>query len=168
MNNINLIYAKSLNNVLGYKGRLPWNVPDDLKEFKQKTGNDTVVMGRKTFDSLPISVKPLPNRKNVIISNEVSSLKSMIPRCIVTNNFKELIETKDKNEVMWVIGGASILDLALPYVDVLHVTTIKIVVEGDVFSPEIDQSIFKIDNESDIKIDTTTGIEFYTTIYKRR
>lgn len=165
---INLIYAKSLNNVIGNKGKLPWHVPDDLKEFKQRTGTNTVVMGRKTYDSLPMNVKPLPNRKNIIISSVTNSWKSLHPDCTLVSNPIEYFKNLSKSETIWVMGGSSIYNLALPFADHIFETTIKLNVEGETLAPKIDMGIFKVFQLSETKIDTSTNIEFFTTHYKRQ
>ena len=81
--NINMIWAQDINNAIGKDGDLPWRIPEDLKNFKNITNNATIIMGRKTWDSLPI--KPLPNRRNIVISSmeqkDVESYTS-IEKCI--------------------------------------------------------------------------------------
>ena len=80
---VSLIVAKSKNNVIGNKGRIPWYIPNDLKRFKELTTNNVVIMGRKTFESLPKEYRPLPNRVNIILSNDKSYNKNC---CIVCDN----------------------------------------------------------------------------------
>lgn len=191
MSNIKIIFAQSNNGIIGANGTIPWFVPDDLKEFKEKTLNSTVLMGRKTWESLPEKMQPLPGRINLIASNDIKfatdivkkygsiysrldsfkqSVRNSIPsvrygiEILLAHRFKH---SRDYDE-LWVIGGKSIYEMALPYASEIHVTTILINVEGDVKAPEIDYNLFNVVEQSRIKHDTKTGIPFYTIVYKRK
>ena len=115
-----LIWAQDQNGGIGENGRLPWHISEDLKKFKELTLNSTIVMGRKTWESLPI--KPLPKRKNIILSSEKQSsgityhsLKECLAKISITNEKK-----------IFVIGGRSIYKLFFNLADVLHITFINI------------------------------------------
>lgn len=126
--NVGVIFAKDVNNVIGVGGVLPWNIKGDLQRFKSVTENGIVVMGRKTWDSLPI--KPLKNRVNVVLTSK----PSVVPgQDCVSANYVEfgslelalefyIFWTPDKP--IWIIGGKRVIEEALPYASHLHITTV--------------------------------------------
>jgi len=104
--NFKVIAAVDLNYLMGYDNIIPWHKPADLKRFKQKTLNQIVVMGRKTYDSIG---KALPNRTNCVISKNPGNIKNLSPGVIIFTSFQEMIEKlKDSNKTIWIIGGAQI------------------------------------------------------------
>ena len=111
---VSLIVAKSKNNVIGNKGRIPWYIPNDLKRFKELTTNNVVIMGRKTFESLPKEYRPLPNRVNIILSNDKSYNKNC---CIVCDNLKTAIKKAGNNKEIFIIGGGEVYKEGLKYAD---------------------------------------------------
>ena len=128
---IHLIWAQDANAAIGKAGTLPWHYPEDLKNFKKLTIGNTIIMGRKTWDSLPI--KPLPNRHNIVISSKnqfnVDSYTS-IDLCI-----QDLKKNKSINDV-FIIGGMSIYKYFYKYAQSLHITFIdKVYSETDTFFP---------------------------------
>ena len=130
---ISLIVAKSKNNVIGNKGRIPWYIPNDLKRFKKLTTDKVVIMGRKTFDSLPEEYKPLPNRINIILSKDESYQPSC---CMVLNDLKKALRKAGSDKEVFIIGGGEIYKAALPYTDILDLTLIDDDKPADVFFPE--------------------------------
>lgn len=171
MSQIKLIMARSQNGIIGKDGSLPWHLGDELKEFKNKTLKSVVVMGRKTYDGLPVSVKPFPERYNVVVSKDGNGEIDYDKMLMFINNPFEYF-TKLKNSVfnrgsVWIIGGKSIYEIALPFVEELHITTILQDIEGDTTEPIIDYSLFKEVNVSRIKYDSKTNIPYQTVIYKR-
>ena len=129
---INLIFARAANGVIGKDGTMPWHLPEDLAHFKRLTQGWPVIMGRKTWDSLPARFRPLPGRSNIVITRQadwheagaepVASLDAALDRC------------KASAEV-WVIGGAQIYAQAEPLADRVEVTEIAGDFEGDAFAP---------------------------------
>jgi dihydrofolate reductase len=121
---IHLIWAQDKNGGIGKKGKLPWHIPEDLKNFKKITLNSTIVMGRKTWETLPI--KPLPERRNIVLSSnsiaEVENYNS-IENCIK-------ILHKDNLKKMFVIGGAEIYQHFIHQSDELHITFVDTKTEG--------------------------------------
>lgn len=126
---ITLIAACSSNKVIGKNNTLIWKVPGDLKRFKELTSGHTVLMGRKTFDSIG---KALPNRRNVILSRN-PDLK--VDNCLVYSDIKEVIALY-KND-LFVIGGEEIYKQTLRYASFIELTLIDKEFEGDAFFPEI-------------------------------
>lgn len=136
---LGMIFAKSLNNVIGIAGKLPWHVPEDLKHFRLVTAGKVVIMGRKTWESLPDNYRPLPNRTNVVISTTLLPGDS----CDVHTSLESALEKYSEQEV-WIIGGQQLYDSALTQASQLWVTTIHKHYEGDAFGPAIDLNLWKI------------------------
>ena len=134
---IHIIWAQDFNGGIGKNGQLPWHVSEDLKNFKKITLDSTIIMGRKTWDSLPF--KPLPKRRNVVLSS------SNIPNIEVYHNVKDCIEVLKKESIskIFIIGGSSIYKAFFTYATHLHITFINISVKNlDIFFP-IELSIIK-------------------------
>ena len=124
-----------MNNLIGKDNDLPWNYPEDLKYFKNKTMNKTVLMGKTTFYSIYDRIgKPLPKRKNVVATSDVNFKYDGIE---VVNDLVGFLKEEHEEEI-FVIGGRQIYNIALPYADRLYITHINKEYDGDVFFPEID------------------------------
>ncbi len=148
---ISIISAIAENRVIGNKNTLPWHLPADFKYFKEKTINKTIVLGLNTFKS--IGEKPLPNRKNIILNDDLNYVTP--DGCFVVHSINELLEmVKNENEVM-VCGGASVYKQFLPLANRLYLTYIHQSFEGDTFFPEFDindwKEVSREDHESDEK-----------------
>ncbi len=141
---ITLIAAQSSNNVIGKDNTLIWKVPGDLKRFKELTLGHTVLMGRKTFESIG---KPLPNRRNVVLSRD-TSLK--IDGCLVYNDLSNVIGLY--NSDLFVIGGEEIYRQTLNFADRIELTYIHKEFEGDAYFPEIPISFREV-SRIDMKCD---------------
>ncbi|MEW9669233.1 dihydrofolate reductase [Ammoniphilus sp. 3BR4] len=127
---ISVIVAMSRNRVIGKDNKMPWHLPADLAYFKRTTMGHTVLMGRKTFESMG---RPLPGRKNVILTRQ----KDYQPEgCMVLHSIEEALAAF-KGEELFVIGGAEIIKEFLPVVDRLYLTLIDEEFEGDTFLPEL-------------------------------
>ncbi len=137
---LNLIYARARNGVIGNKGNLPWHLPEDLAHFKRMTLGCPVIMGRKTWDSLPPQFRPLPGRTNVVITRQSDWREN---GAIPSNNMLEALSICEhmsiildpSPEQVWVIGGAQIYAEALPFAKRIVVTEIDSDFEGDAFAP---------------------------------
>jgi len=133
-----LIAAVSKNWAIGKNNQMLWHLPNDFKHFKTKTMNQTIVMGRKTFESLP---GVLPNRKHVIITRDPDY--KVPENCLVTNNLLEVLENY-KQEKIYIIGGGEIYKQALPFADVLELTIVNQNFQNaDAFFPEINLKEWK-------------------------
>jgi dihydrofolate reductase len=127
---LSLIWAMDQNQLIGKGNELPWRLPADLAFFKKNTQGHPVIMGRKTFDSLG---RPLPNRENIIISRDT---ELHIDNCVVVHSIEGAkLHVGDKKA--FVIGGAEIYKLFLPYADELIVTRVHDTFEGDTHFPEV-------------------------------
>lgn len=129
---VGVIWAQAANGVIGRDGRLPWHLPEDLRLFRETTTGATVVMGRRTWDSLPAAVRPLPGRRNVVLTTRPGRAA---PGAVVAGSLEAALAGSAGD--VWVIGGASVYAAALPLADRLVVTELAEPFEGDVRAPEI-------------------------------
>ncbi len=127
-----IIVALDEKNGIGKNNKLLAHLPNDLMWFKKNTLRHTVIMGRRTYNSLPNGA--LPQRKNIVLSRNISKL----PDAIVVNSLDELFKIIDNKEENFIIGGGQIYKLFLPFVSKLYVTRIHHIFDADVFFPEID------------------------------
>ena len=135
---IAIIAAIDKNNALGFQNRLLFYLPDDLKRFKALTTGHTVVMGRKTFDSLPKGA--LPNRRNIVLSR---STKLVLPGAEVYASLEEALRHCADDEQVFIMGGASVYKQAMPLADRLYMTEIDAeAAEADVYFPAIDHELW--------------------------
>lgn len=136
---LSLIAAVAQNNCIGKKGALPWYLPEDLKHFKKITTGKVVLMGRKTWESLPPKFKPLPNRKNVVVSRQ----NIIVPKEVeLYHTIDEALAAHLSEEIM-AIGGGEIYNQTIDRAETLYITEVHNVVEGDVFFPIIDKAVWQ-------------------------
>jgi dihydrofolate reductase len=131
---IHLIYARAANGVIGKDGKIPWHLPEDLAHFKRLTSGCPVVMGRKTWDSLPARFRPLPGRRNIVITRQENWHENGVQR---TSSLDEALQLCESSDTIWVIGGAQIYAQALPLADAVEVTEIERDYEGDAYAPPL-------------------------------
>ena len=129
---VGLVWAQSANGVIGSNGGLPWHLPEDLALFRRLTLGSTVVMGRATWESLPEAARPLRDRLNVVLTRQPHWAA---PGAVVARSLTEALAAAPGD--VWVIGGASVYTVALPYADRLVVTELAEHFEGDVLAPVI-------------------------------
>jgi glycine hydroxymethyltransferase len=134
--NISIVAAMTKErHIIGKNGSLPWNIPEDLINFKRLTTNCTVIMGRKTYESIPKKFRPLPNRLNIVISR---SLDLEYKGAFVSNSIKDALElAKSHQKDTFVIGGAQIYQEFYPYVNQMDISFIKHEYQGDTTFPNI-------------------------------
>lgn len=161
---INIIAAIGENNELGYKNNLLCYLPRDLKHFKELTSGHTVIMGSKTWESLP--KKPLPNRKNIVLTRK----NIQIDGAEVVNTKDEIFEIIKKEEKdVFIIGGASIYELFLPYADKLYLTKIVSNFFADVWFPIIDYEKWEVSDIEFVSKDEKNEYDIYfKTLTKKR
>ena len=137
---LSIIAAVANNNVIGKDNSLIWHLPEDLKRFKKLTTGHTIIMGRKTFESLG---RVLPNRKHIVLckSGKLQIQNENVEIVTGVEQLKPYMESQEEN---FVIGGASIYQLLMPYADKMYITKIYHNFEGDTFFPEIDEKKWKI------------------------
>ena len=131
---LHLIYARSRNNVIGKDGDLPWHLPEDLAHFKRTTLGQAVVMGRVTWESIPEKFRPLPGRRNVVVSRQTDYVAA---GATMVASLTDALALFHADEVVWLIGGAQLYAHALPLAAQLVVTEIDADFEGDAFAPTL-------------------------------
>lgn len=162
---LSIIVAIANNNVIGKDNKLIWHIPEDLKRFKKITTGHTIIMGRKTFESLG---KVLPNRKHIILCNDMD-LNIDNENVIVLNDIKLLKEYIDSEEENFVIGGATIYKLLLPFTEKMYITKIDEEFEGDVYFPKINETEWKtVKEESGVKDEENPYDYKYITYLRKR
>lgn len=134
---VSAIAALSKNRVIGRNNDLPWRLPDDMKFFMETTKGHHVIMGRKNYDSLLPKFRPLPQRTNIVITRQRDF---NAPGCTVMHAVQPALELARKNleEECFIIGGAEIYKLAMPFTTRLYLTEIDADVEGDTYFPDVD------------------------------
>lgn len=154
---VSIIVAMTKNRVIGDKGQLPWNIPEDRKLFKSIVLNHPVIMGRKTYFSIPDKFRPIPNRINIVVTSKEFSEE----RVFFVHSIQEAIKKADsyKKEI-FIIGGSGMYEHFLPIVDYLHISHIKKDYSGDTYFPEINYDEWEIVEEKDFE-------EFVYRKYKR-
>ena len=131
---ISIIAAVAKNNIIGGDNKLLWHIPEDLKHFKDITSNHTIIMGRKTFQSLP---NVLPKRHHIVLTKDKNYIIDSDSVTIV-HNLKEIVDKyKTSKEEVFVIGGGEIYSAFLPYCKNLYLTKINKNFEGDTYFPKI-------------------------------
>ncbi|MBP3982429.1 dihydrofolate reductase [Acidovorax sp. JG5] len=127
-----LIYARAANGVIGRDGSMPWHLPEDLAHFKRLTLGHPVIMGRKTWDSLPERFRPLPGRTNIVITRQPDWHQNGVQRA---SSLREALQFCASSDTVWVMGGAQIYAQALPLAHRVEVTEIAQIFDGDAHAP---------------------------------
>lgn len=161
---LSIIVAKAKNNTIGKDNKLLWHIPDDLRRFKELTTNHNIIMGRKTFESIG---KILPNRKHIIFSQN--------PDFKIDNENIEIVHSmlqiqqyiEDENE-NFVLGGAMIYNLLMPYVTKMYVTEIDKDFEGDTVFPRINTEVWQEVSREDGPKDEENDFKYQYVVYKRK
>ena len=144
---ISIIVATAQNNIIGGDNKLLWHISEDLKRFKKITSHNTIIMGRKTFESLP---GVLPNRKHVILTRD-KNYSVDNPNVEIIHSKEEIINRfKDSPVEVFIIGGGQIYNEFLPYADKLYLTKVLKDFEGDTSFPHVDENEWSVDYSSEI------------------
>ena len=163
MKTFSIIVAIAENNAIGKNNNLLWHISADLKYFKKITATHTVIMGENTWFSLPI--KPLPNRKNIVIS---PNLNLALENVSVARTIQDAIDLCGDDTENFIIGGGSIYEQFLPVANKLYITKVHQQFDADVFFPEIDENIFLLESQSEIFTDEKSGLQYSFFIYTRK
>lgn len=168
--NLSIIVAVAQNWAIGKDNDLLWHISDDLKRFKALTGGHTVIMGRRTFDSLP--KKPLPKRRNIVLTHDTAFRYEVPPTASgtleVAHSVPALLKMVEGEEETFLIGGATLYRDLLPFVQRMYVTWVYRDFEADVFFPKIDPSAFRQIGLTDRMTDPESGLEYAYAEYVRR
>lgn len=160
---LTIIVAASENNVIGKDNDLLWHLPIDFKRFKQLTTGHPIIMGRKTFDSLP---GILPKRPHIIISRKNDLF---IEKCTVVGSLENAVAVAYKNDTQpFIIGGGEIYKEALKIADKIEITRVHTTIEGDTFFPKIDPEIWQLEFEEQHKKDKRHKYAFSFLTYVRK
>ena len=135
MPTLSLIAALARHNVIGLNNTLPWHLPEDLKHFREITTGKAVIMGRKTWDSLPPRFRPLPGRRNIVLSRDATLI---LAGAEVVGSLAAALALLGADDEAIVIGGAELYRQALPLAERLYLTRIDAEFDGDAFFPAID------------------------------
>ncbi len=130
---LGMIWAQARRRVIGRDGDIPWHLPEDLAHFRRTTRGQAVIMGRTSWDALPDAYRPLPGRRNIVLSRRRGF---EAPGAEVVSSLDEALALVGEADA-WICGGAQVYAEAMPLADVLVVTDIGLEVDGDAFAPEI-------------------------------
>ena len=155
---VGLIWAEAHDGVIGAEGGMPWHVPEDLAHFKDVTMDGAVVMGRKTWDSLPERFRPLPGRENIVITRQQDWAAEGATRAADVPSAMRGLDRA------WVIGGAEIFRQLIPDADRLEVTELDLDVAGDAFAPSVEG--WRVVDETEW-MTSRTGIRYRFRRYER-
>jgi dihydrofolate reductase len=157
---VRLIWAQARGGVIGHRGVMPWRLPEDLAHFKATTVGRPVIMGRRTWESIPDRFRPLPGRENIVVTRDHGW---NAPGATAAHTLEEALEQSSTKA--WVIGGAQIYAAALPYATVAVVTEIDAEFPGDAWAPELDSS-WQLERDADWAV-STTGLRYRFLTYTR-
>lgn len=162
--NITIIAAIARNNAIGYKNKLIYRLPDDLKRFKQLTTGHTIIMGRKTFESFPKGA--LPNRRNVVLTHRAGVT---FPGAEVFSSLQNALESCQQDEDVYIVGGASVYKEAMPIAKRLYLTEIEDTpTDVDAFFPEVNKDEWIEVNRTEHPTDLKHSFRFAFVNYERR
>ena len=158
MSEIVIIAAVARNRVIGKDNKLLWNIPEDMAHFKALTSGHTVIMGRKTWESLPPRFRPLPGRRNIVISRQTDYAA---PGAEIAGSLENALQLASTAETLFVIGGAEIYAQALGLADRLELTEVNLAPEADAWFPAIDPQRWQAAARRDI-VSNGTAVAFVT------
>ncbi|MEY3611905.1 MAG: Dihydrofolate reductase [Pseudomonadota bacterium] len=156
---LHLIYARARNGTIGKDGQMPWHLPEDLAHFKRVTLGQPVIMGRKTWDSLPARFRPLPGRVNIVITRQRDW---QAEGAVCAHSIEEALRLCGDVPDAWVMGGAEIYRQAEPLASTAIVTEIDADFEGDAFAPTLSAAWQEMERKSHV---AASGLPFSFVTY---
>ncbi|WP_077326592.1 dihydrofolate reductase [Virgibacillus siamensis] len=161
---ISLLVAMDKHKTIGLNNDLPWRLPNDLKFFKEKSTGNTIIMGRKTFESMG---KPLPNRKNVVVTRSQSDFPNEVE---VIHDLDTIYNWNSENpgEELFVIGGGNIFRQVLPHADRMYITWIDEDFKGDTFFPEFNEADWELTSKVKGEKNEKNPYDYYFLQYDRK
>jgi dihydrofolate reductase len=160
---ISIIVAVSEDWGIGKDNELLWHISEDLKRFKRLTTGNTVIMGKKTWNSLPR--RPLPGRKNIVLTDDP---KESIENSLTAYSIEDALGKCGKDEEIFIIGGGSIYRQFMPLANRLYITHVHKNAPADIYFPEIDHNIWEITEEEEFNSGENVSIPYTYTVYERR
>ena len=161
---LSIIVAIAKNNAIGKDNKLLWHLPEDLKRFKRLTTGHNIIMGRKTFESLG---RVLPNRHHIILCNDVK-LNIEDENVEIFDDISKLDKYINSEEENFVIGGATMYKLLMPYAKKMYITEIDKEFDGDVYFPEISLNEWKVTEREEGPEDNENDFEYEYVTYERK
>lgn len=160
---ISLLVAMDKNHVIGFKNDMPWHLPEDLKYFKEKTTGQTIIMGRKTFDSIG---RVLPNRRNIVLTRQKIDFPDGIE---VIHDIKEIdqLNKERPDQELFIIGGGHLYKQVIAYADRMYITEINESFEGDTYFPTFTRNEWTLTSKIKGKKDENNPYEYYFLQYDR-
>jgi len=163
MKHISIIVAIAQNQAIGKDNDLLWHIPEDLKRFKKLTTGHTMIMGKRTFESLPI--RPLQNRRSIVITDVAGEI---IPGCVMAYSIDEAVSLCDPEGENFIIGGGSVYRQFMPLADRLYLTIVHKDFEADIFYPEINYNEWIERERTDCEALDTLGFNYtYLTLDRK-
>ena len=160
---ISIIVAIAENHAIGKDNQLLWHISEDLKRFKRITDDHFIVMGKKTYFSLPR--RPLPNRTNMVITDIPGE---QIDNCLMAYSIEDAIEKMDPEKENFIIGGGSVYAQFLPHASKMYITRVQKPFEGDVFFPQFDLQDWELVEKIDVKDDSQNDFTYAFETYVRK
>ena len=160
---LSMIAAVARNRVIGNNNRLLWHLPEDMRHFRETTRGKPVIMGRKTWESLPDSFRPLPGRLNIVVSRNTAY---QAPGATLAESIQDAILCAGEASEIFVIGGETIYEQAMPRANRLYLTEIDADFSGDAFFPEVSKKDWQEVSRRAQEGDTQPAFSFVT--YQRR
>lgn len=151
-----LIWAQARDRVIGADGGMPWHVPEDLAHFRELTSGGTVVMGRRTWDALDARYRPLPNRRNLVLTRDADWS---------AEGAEVIRDLEDIPPDAWIIGGATVFDATIAAADRLEITELDLSVDGDTWAPEVGAG-WRLSSRSAWE-DSSGGVRYRFLTYRR-
>ncbi|MFV0252362.1 MAG: dihydrofolate reductase [Beutenbergiaceae bacterium] len=158
---LGMIWAQSRNGVIGRDGGLPWHLPEDLAHFRATTGTDAVIHGRSSWDALPPKFRPLPGRRNIVLTRNPGFTATGAEIATSLGQALQMLNGADA----WVCGGGQVYAEAMSAADLLVVSQIDADIDGDTFAPQIGPEWGE--PEAGPWIESTTGLRFRVLTYRR-
>ena len=160
---VSIIVAVSEDWGIGKDNELLWHISEDLKRFKSLTFGNTIIMGKRTWESLPR--RPLPGRKNIVLTDKEDEI---IENSVTAYSIEDALGKCEKNEEIFIIGGGSIYRQFMPVADRLYITHVHKKAPADIYFPEIDLKIWEITEKEEFKTEGENSIPYTYTIYERK
>ena len=165
---VNIIVAHAQNRVIGKGNEIPWYIREDMRFFKEATVGKPVIMGRKTYESIPAKHRPLPNRTTFLLTRD-TEFKVDHPSVKIVHDFeKALFEAKLMGEEVYVAGGAQVYDLALPYTDRVYATVLLQDFKGDTYFPQLSSDEWYVVDSIEDFVDEQLDLLYRRYIYQRK
>lgn len=162
---VKMIWAQGKDRAIGKNNEIPWRIKEDTLYFKTMTDGCAVIMGKNTWLSLPEKSRPLPGRRNIVLSSDPDSFSH--EGAEVFPDLERALEALVNEKVVWIIGGAGVYVAAMPIAAEIHITNVRMEVpDADVFAPRLPRA-FKLSAKTTLQ-QSKNGIRFSTRIYSRQ